>query len=290
MKPIYAYPESLREAANTGSQPFMSFGLKQRGNPEVGEMIFMYLPTSIAVSDGASFSGVDLGANRALKSLKAGSTNENDVAAKAIELAGNVGGTLESAAVEFGMNQGVALNPFTNLAFEGMTPRTWQFEFKLISESAEEAKTIKFIENWLRKNMYAEKIGDFSLKYPPMLRTQFWDGEAESQFLPMIMDSFVTGLSVQYNESNSMYHDDGAPVETSISLSLSENKTLTKHDLYLQGSLEYNRKGRDDSTSDATDTGTEVNNALDENNAAQAEEKKKAAAANTPTIGPNGPA
>ena len=157
-----------------------------------------------------------------------------------------------------------------------MTPRTWQFEFKLISESAEEAKTIKFIENWLRKNMYAEKIGDFSLKYPPMLRTQFWDGESESQFLPMIMDSFVTGLSVQYNESNSMYHDDGAPVETSISLSLSENKTLTKHDLYLQGSLEYNRKGRDDQTSDATDEGKEdIQKSISDDQDRRAAEKNK---------------
>ena len=251
--PVYTYPEDLREAANNGSQPFMSFALKQRGSTEVGEMVFMYLPASIQVSDGASYSGIELGTVKGLRSLGKGTVNENDVAAKAISIAQQAGGPGAAGAAEFGMSQGLALNPFTNMAFEGMSPRTWSFEFKLLSESAEESMAIKNIENWFRKNMYAESIGDLSLKYPPMMRVQFWEGEAESKFLPMVMDSYVTGLSVSYNESNSMYHADGAPIETSISLSLSENKTLTKHDLYLKDSLEYNRAGRDDSKSDATD-------------------------------------
>lgn len=252
--PIYTYPADLREAASDGRQPFMSFALKQRGSTDVGEMVFMYLPASIAVSDGATYSGVDLGTVKALRAIGDGNIQATDVAAKSIELAKQSGvATLEAGAVEFGMSQGLAVNPFQNMAFEGMSARTWTFEFKLLSESAEEATAIKNIENWFRKNMYAVSHGSLSLKYPPMLRTQFWEAEEESKYLPMIMDSYITGLNVVYNESNSMYHPDGAPVETSISLSLSENKTLTRSDLYLDGSLEYNRKGRDEMKSDATD-------------------------------------
>lgn len=267
-KPIYSYPESLREAANTASQPYMSFQLKHDNNPKnMGQMVFLYLPKALSVSDGASYTGVDLGSVKAMRSLKPGppgtetELTTSDVAAKSIELAGNIGGTLEAAATELGMNRGVALNPFTNLAFEGMAPRTFQFEFQFVSESKEEAETIKWIENWFRKNMYAETAGAFSLKYPPMLRTQFWDGEGESEFLPMIMDSFITGLSVTYNENNQMYHDDGAPVETNLSLSISENKTLTRNDLYGSG-LKYNRGGRDNMGADATDTESEVNKGI----------------------------
>lgn len=272
-KPIYSYPESLREAANTASQPYMSFQLKHDNNPQnMGQMVFLYLPKALSVSDGASYTGVDLGSVKALRSLKpqgqsprgtpATKLSESDVAAKSIELAGNIGGTLEAAATELGMNRGVALNPFTNLAFEGMAPRTFQFEFQFVSESKEEAETIKWIENWFRKNMYAETAGAFSLKYPPMLRTQFWDGESESEFLPMIMDSFITGLSVTYNDNNQMYHDDGAPVETNLSLSISENKTLTRNDLYQEKNLKYNRGGRDGMKSDATDTESDVNEGI----------------------------
>jgi hypothetical protein len=280
-KPIYSYPESLREAANTASQPYMSFQLKHDNNPNnMGQMVFLYLPKALSVSDGASYTGVDLGSVKALRSLKSDGPpgsgtqlSESDVAAKSIELAGNIGGTLEAAATELGMNRGVALNPFTNLAFEGMSPRTFQFEFQFVSESKEEAETIKWIENWFRKNMYAETAGVFSLKYPPMLRTQFWDGESESEFLPMIMDSFITGLSVTYNDSNQMYHDDGAPVETNLSLSISESKTLTRNDLYGTG-LKYYRKGRDGMQSDATDTESDVNEGIKQDTDKKKQEEK----------------
>ena len=82
--------------------------------------------------------------------------------------------------------------------------------------------------------MQSIKPGELSLKYPPVVRIQFWEGEMESNFLPMIMDSYITALAVTYNESGSMYHVDGAPVETSMSISLSETRALTQTDLYMK--------------------------------------------------------
>jgi len=256
--PILTYPSTLRADAETGRQPYMSFALKRHGDPTIDakSIVFMYLPASLAVSDGANYQGVDLGAARQAKAGgdflmgKGDALNANDIAGKALS-AFKLGGEVTAAAgAELSLKLGIALNPFTNIAFEGMTPRTWSFEFKMMSESAEEAKTIRDIENLFRKNMYARKAGQLSLHYPPVVRTQFWDGESESNFLPMIMDSYITALAVTYNESGSMYHDDGAPVETSMSISLSETRALTQSDLYMKENFQYNRTGRDDMDSD----------------------------------------
>ena len=271
-QPLLTYPTTLREDASTGKQPFMSFALKKEGDPTIDskKMIFMYLPSSLAVSDGASYSGVNLGTGRAIGALRdeakgTESVSNMDVQAGLLAAMKEGGGATASVAAESSIASGVALNPFTNMTFEGMTMRSWSFDFKMISESADEAKPIRDIENFFRKNMYAESTGALSLKYPPLVRTQFWDGEEESRFLPMIMDSYITGLSVTYNESNSMYHDDGAPVETNMQIQLSEHRSLTKNDLYMKESLQYNRGGRDNS---------DLENALTPEEASGAHKKK----------------
>ena len=252
--PILTYPQTLRADAEAGNQPFMSFSLKQQGQAELGEMIFLYLPASLSSSDGASYTGVDLGVARQAGAVRdelkgTNKITDDDLAAVMLAKFKAGGETLAAVAAEASIKSGLALNPFTNMSFESMTPRTWSFEFKMISESAEEAESIRNIENFFRKNMYPEKQGSLALRYPPQVRTQFWDGESESRFLPMIMDSYITSLDVTWNESNQMFHGDGAPVETSMSLSLSENRSLTRGDLY-GGNLEYNRGGRDNMNPD----------------------------------------
>ena len=246
----------------------MSFMLKPVDEAEsINESVVLYLPSSIGVSDGATYTGLDLANVAGIRSLKNKTIEDADVIARSNRAAGALGETFKEAMGELGMSLGIASNPFTNLAFEGMSPRTWSFEFKLISESEDEAKEIRDIENWFRKNMYAEKIGNLALRYPTLIRTQFWEGENESEYLPMIMDSYITSLAVTYNESNSMYHEKGAPIETSISLSLSENKTLTRRDLYQKGSLKSNRLGRDNvAKGDAVEDTTLKSQAIKEEN------------------------
>jgi hypothetical protein len=258
--PILTYPHTLRADAEAGTQPFMSFQLKQQNQAELGDMIFLYLPANLSSSDGASYTGAELGAGRQVKAVrdegkgKAVSTKE-DLAAVMLSKFKLGGEAMAAVAVEASIKSGIALNPFTNMTFESMSPRTWSFEFKMISESAEEAESIRNIENFFRKNMYPEKAGALSLKYPPQVRTQFWDGESESRFLPMIMDSYIQTLDVTWNESNQMFHADGAPIETTMTLSLAENRSLTRGDLY-GNDLEYNRGGRDNMASDIDDKTT----------------------------------
>ena len=106
---------------------------------------------------------------------------------KAIEgITGDAGGLTAKAA----QDQGVAFNPQTALAFEGVELRQFAFEFQLVPESKEEAEDARRIENFFRKYMYPEKAGLFSLKYPPKFKIQFFIGEEENKYMPMIHDCY----------------------------------------------------------------------------------------------------
>ena len=50
--------------------------------------------------------------------------------------------------------------------------------------------------------------------------------------MPQILDCHLTGLSVTYNSTANSFHKDGAPVETDVSLTFQETKTIVRQDLY----------------------------------------------------------
>ena len=239
------FPFDLSNEIEKGAN-YVAFKTIHLNNPDAGEMCFMYMPKGLAVSDGASYSGVDLGTNKAIRSLKEeasgnASLTDEDAMVGMLNFAKKFGGTAEAAATEKMMASGLAANPFTNMAFDNMAVRTFQFDFQLISESADEAKEAKKIENWFRKNMYAAKAGQLTVKYPPKFRIIFLKGEERNKFLPFIQDCYCTSLSTTFNESGNMFHNDGAPVEQSIQVSFTEAKVLTQDDLYTPGnnSLDY---------------------------------------------------
>lgn len=241
------FPFDLSEQIENGVN-YVAFKTIHLNNPDAGEMCFMYMPKSLGVTDGASYSGVDLGANKAARALGAelgvGESNKlstEDAMVGMLNFAKKFGGTAEAAATEKMMASGLAANPFTNMAFDNMAIRTFSFDFQLISESQDEAKEAKNIENWFRKNMYAAKAGQLTVKYPPKFRIIFMMGEERNTYLPFIQDCYCTGLDTTFNESGNMFHADGSPVEQSIKLSFTEAKVLTQDDLYTPGnnSLDY---------------------------------------------------
>ena len=64
------FPFDLSEQIENGVN-YVAFKTIHLNNPDAGEMCFMYMPKSLGVTDGASYSGVDLGANKAARALGA---------------------------------------------------------------------------------------------------------------------------------------------------------------------------------------------------------------------------
>ena len=136
---------------------------------------------------------------------------------------------------------GVAANPYIATAFESTTLRSFGFTFKCVPESSDEAEDVRLIENLFRKYMYPKELDPIALQYPPIFRIKFYNGEEENKFMPMILDSYLINLTTTYNETSNMFHGDGAPVETSMSITFQETKALTRDDLYGED-LEYRRE------------------------------------------------
>ena len=255
---IISFPRSLRSKADD-KMPHVCFSLTGKASKDINaelERIHLYIPAGFQVQDGANFNSLELGAVRAAQKIKDSDKKAADVfsneadksvmALKAIEsVAGDAGGATAAAA----MDQGVAFNPQTALAFESVNMRTFGFSFTLVPESADEAEDARRIDNFFRKYMYPETVTGFSLKYPPKFKIQFFIGEKENPFMPMVHDCYLAGVDSTYNPDSNAFFVDGQPTAINLSLSFSETKQLTRTDLFKKGSgaedptFDYSRPG-----------------------------------------------
>ena len=263
MSQILTFPRSLRSSADD-KMPHIGISLTGKHKPKAGteiERIHLFIPSGISVKDGASFSGLDLGMLNAAKVVKDNkalgdnakeskdlfSTADKQVMGlKAIEgLTGDAGGLSAKAAME----SGVAFNPQTALAFEGVELRSFDFTFKMVPESKEEAEDSRKIENFFRKYLYPKKDGAFTLRYPPKFKIQFFIGEEENKYMPMIHDCYLASVTATMNPEGNSFFIDGQPTSVDLSLAFSEAKQLTRHDLYNESiggadpAYDYSRPG-----------------------------------------------
>ena len=234
-----AFPSTLRTDIDNGVADHVSFQIL---GEELNEDIFkihMYIPTNFALGDTANYGTIDLGVINATRNLIDNSkeeSNEADAEDIAIGAAimgqmGLSGSTLDAAMQE----QGVAINNQQTMTFEGSGIRTFNFDFIMVAESAEEARVAKTIEHTFRKYMYAKKQGEteFALKYPPVFRIKFLHGDEINKNMPKLFDSYLTGLTATYNsQGGNMFHADGSPSDIQLSLSFQEQRQLTRGDLY----------------------------------------------------------
>ena len=255
---IIAFPRSLRSKADD-KMPHVCFSLTGKASEDITaelERIHLYIPAGFQVQDGANFNSVELGALQAArkvqnrgKGVKASDvfdgTDKTVMGLKAIEGITGDGGTAGLAAFE----QGVAFNPQTALAFESVNLRSFGFAFTLVPESADEAEDARRIDNFFRKYMYPTSETGFSLKYPPKFKIQFFIGEKENPYMPMIHDCYLAGVDSTYNPDSNAFFVDGQPTAINLSLSFSETKQLTRTDLFKKGSgsedpqFDYSRPG-----------------------------------------------
>jgi len=232
MTKLYVYPETLREKADSiRGYPHVSFEMVQRAMPEATK-IHLYVPSGFTVPDGANYGTIDL--NTLGNSVaENNATNEEDRAlvmgGAALQAAGLE--ALTPAAQKEAIKKGIALNPNTAVQFDTVNLRTFDFTFKMVSESAKEAQQIYLIENLFRKALYPTRQGAL-LKYPPTFKIEFLHGDQINGFMPRIMESYLVSLSTVYNASSNMYHADGSPSEVDISMTFQETELVTREKLY----------------------------------------------------------
>lgn len=246
MSSILAFPATLGESVSKGGDHVSFEIIGKEFNVDIRK-IHLFVPPGIAMGDGANFGNINLGTINAVKGMTAddvtgGVANRTDVTNNEALAIGNA--ILQKLGVSDDVSagaatlekRGVALNNQTTLTYEGANIRTFDLSFQLVASSSKEAETIRIIEHSFRKYMYAEREGNFALKYPPLFRIKFMKGKEPNKFMPRIFDSYLVGMNTTYNSNGNMYHTDGSPTDITIGLSFQEQRQLTRGDLYVDES------------------------------------------------------
>ena len=249
-RPRLCFPAELTHSKNNWM--FMSFGVRI-GKPGARE-IYLPIPPGLTFSDSMSYSSLDLGI---LGSIGQETINAMD-SAKGIRgvIGAGIGGLagslvnkakkLNTAAaasiaarqfrqdgiantIDFSKKQVIA--PNTNTSFQNSGVRSFGFNFKMMPRSKTEAEIITAIIKTFRQNMYP-KGNDVVLTYPPIWSMKFYEGSGrENRKIPRIYDCYLTGMTATYNGTTNMFHEDGSPIETDISIQFQETKALTLSDI-----------------------------------------------------------
>jgi hypothetical protein len=236
---VLAFPQKLRDESK--ARPFIMFRCDE------GVSICLPCPPALEFANKASYTPVDLGAvigtaQRILESgdlgdldetklmtqLKAGGFALGTTIAAASSVPTWLGGEKASALGKIISRR--TLNPSTNTFFQNVDLRTFRFTFKLMPKTAEDAKIISEIGKTFQKLLYptAEPLYGTVLSFPPDWSIKFFDGAAESTFIPKIDKVSLTGVDVTYNPEGNIFHVDGSPVGTNFTLAFTEKRALTR--------------------------------------------------------------
>ena len=221
-------PNSLNELLSIGYQ---------RKDTTMGKFIAQIMSGSVDELKTA-FDGNGLNAEAVKSAVSVGANGlanylENLDTSGAAAFAGTIGNAvLGGGGAEFGLDY--LFNPNMSTVFQGVTPRSFTFQWKVHPTSAAEAQTYMDIINTIKARILppeAGKFGPFSMiRYPDVLDTSILiDGEAAFP----VQTSLVTDFSVDYGASGGSmsFFRDGKPTSFSFSMTLTETHSLTRDKL-----------------------------------------------------------
>ena len=151
----------------------------------------------------------------------------------ALGAADNVPGFKGARAV-FEMGAGEVIANRMELAFKKLEKRNFQFNFKMIPKSREEADEIRKIVYAFRANMAPEMVGTFgrTFRVPNTFDIQYMYNGQENQYLHKISTCFLENFTVTYGGDRYRTfepNDEGAPpVETNIQANFREIELITR--------------------------------------------------------------
>ena len=218
--------------------------------------IALYMPPTINVSYTANYTDTEIGAlgakisdslqqgtaKDAIKKLMSDDTKDEmvDAATKALlAVAGGIPGAQGTREL-FEMQQGFIMTNRMELAFKGLPKRGFQYTFKMIPKSEEEANEIKNIVDAFKINMLPEgmSVDDKSgftgkrLKIPNTFDIKYMYVGKENEYLHKISTCVLESMSLSYGGDRFKAFDGNSrgapPVETTMTLNFKEMELITK--------------------------------------------------------------
>jgi hypothetical protein len=146
-------------------------------------------------------------------------------------LSAGISATQSSAAKLLLRSQGLAINPNQQLMFDGIDFRTYQMAFTFTPYTREEAETVKKIINTFKYHAAPEittaGAGMFFIP-PSTFDVSFMFNGKMNKNVNKVAESVLESVDVNYAPNGWAAHDDGAPVQTTLTLSFKEMELIDK--------------------------------------------------------------
>lgn len=123
----------------------------------------------------------------------------------------------------------VQTNPFREVIFESIDPRTFSFSYSFLPRSSIEVQKVKNIIDLFKFHMHPElSAGGLFYVYPSEFEIVYYYQGKENRFINKISTCVMTDMDVKYGGEYFSSFKDGAPAEISMTLSFRELELLTK--------------------------------------------------------------
>ena len=133
---------------------------------------------------------------------------------------------LGNSAVKLGLNAaGYVFNPQQQLLFEGIDFRTYNMSFTFTPSSPQESENVKNIIQTFRKYAAPTVVtgaAGFFFNPPGMVDVSFLYNGTKNPNLNYIKRSVIENIDVNYAPNGWAAHEDGAPVQTTITIQFKE--------------------------------------------------------------------
>jgi hypothetical protein len=127
-------------------------------------------------------------------------------------------------------SQGVAFNPNLQLLFDGINFRDYQMAFTFTPYSKQEAQTVAKIIEMFKKHS-APRLGTAGGMFfipPSIFEPKFYFNGRENRKINRIAKSVITSVDVNYAPNGFSTYDDGAPVQTQLTINFKEIELITR--------------------------------------------------------------
>ena len=188
-------------------------------NEKIDKSISLYMPDTVDFSYEANYNTASLG---------------NIVGS--LPLVGKIVSAVTSGeATRLALNAaGYVFNPQQQMLFEGIGFRTYNMNFVFTPSSAQEAENVKNIIQTFRQ--YAAPtvvrgLAGFFFNPPGMFDVSFLYNGQQNTKLNKIKKSVITSVDVNYAPNGWAAHEDGAPVQTTLTLQFQEMSLTDSSDI-----------------------------------------------------------
>jgi hypothetical protein len=247
----------------------------------IADTICLYMPDTLTSSYNASYDELSLTSElgtfgkgvQAFTALKDVFTDQNKGAITSADpfitniltqLGSNLVGAhgASDAAIQ---QQGYAINPQMQMIFRGMDFRQFQLSFLFTPSSSNEAATVNQIITTFKYHFSpsvlsaSNAINGMFFVPPAIFNLQFMFNASENLYLPKYGDCVLRDIDVNYAPNGFAAHNDGAPVQTQLTMTFQEIEIVTKEKIkngYNSGTLYTTNAANTSSSNTQSTSGT----------------------------------